>query len=137
MQKNFVIRNLVELIVRGRVVDLHNLYAPAGIGTDPRGETAVLTLRRDRRWAGAEALPEVVTLTFSGNVRIAFNDLLAASGTLHEESVEIAYYDGECGWDSFLDERLAAAQGSEGLHIGFSGGLALRIRADFAEAALD
>ena len=55
---------------------------------------------------------------------------------LRGDTVEVAYFDDECDWDSILDEELADRQGFEGLHISFSGGFVLRIRADAAEVKI-
>ncbi len=133
VQKNFTIHAFAEVIVGDRPIDLHNLYEATSIGTDPPGRAITLKFHRDHRWPGPEGLPETVTLTCSGNLRIAFNDLVEAPVPLRNDAIEIAYYDADCPWDRFLDEGLAASQGFEGLHISFSGGLVLRIRSDIAE----
>ena len=137
MLKNFTIRAFAEVIVAGRAIDLHNLYAVSSIGTDLGGDAVTLRFRRDHQWPGPDTLPEAVTLTCSGNLKMAFNDLVDAPLPLRDDAVAVAYFDEHCDWNSFLDEDLAAAHGFAGLHIGFSGGLVLRIRADVAEVVLD
>ena len=131
--ENFVIHAFAEVIVADRAIDLHNLYGVANITTDQAGDRLTLRFNRDHRWPGPDGLPEAVTLTCSGNLKLAFNDLVDAPVPLREDAVELAYFDEHCEWDSFLDEDLAAIQGFEGLQVSFSGGLVLRIRADVAE----
>ncbi len=136
MLKNFTIHAFAEMIVADRAIDLHNLYRVFSISTDFAGDAATERRHRDHQWPGPEALPEAVILTCSGNLKIAVNDLVDAPVPLRDDAVEVAYYDDHCEWDTFLDEELAANQGFEGLHISFSGGLVLRIRADVAEVAI-
>lgn len=136
MLKNFTMHGFAELIVAGRTIDLHNLYCVAGITTDLAGGKLTVRFHRDHRWAGPDGVPDAVTLTCSGNLRLAFNDLVDAPVPLREDAVELAYYDEHCDWDFFLDEDLAAKQGFEGLHLSFSGGLVLRIRAEIAEVTI-
>jgi hypothetical protein len=134
VEKNFTIWAFVEVSPAGAgPIDLHSCYVTHGIATDPAGETATLTFRREHEWPGPANYPEEVTLTCSGNLRFAFNDLAATHEPLAGQSVTIGYYDAFCDWNDWLDEDQAAAQGYEGLQIGFSGGLVLRIRADTAE----
>ena len=135
MRKNFSIHAFAEVIVAQKVIDLHNLYSVGSISTDRSGDTLTVTFQRDDEWPGPEGLPDEVTLTCSGNLKITFNNLVDAPVPLRDDAVEVAYYDEDCEWDSFLDESLAAFQGFEGLHLSFSGGLVLRIRADVAEMA--
>lgn len=137
VQKNFTIPDFSGVNVGGKAIDLHNLYGVVSIGTDPSGNAITLAFRRDHQWPGPEGLPEKVTLTCSGNLQLAFNDLVDAPVPLREDAVEIAYYDEQCEWDAILDEQLAAAQGFVGLHVSFSGGLVLRVRSDVADLALD
>jgi hypothetical protein len=92
-----------------------------------------LAFDRDHRWKGPEGLPERVLLMCSGGLKIAFNNLADTAVPLREDAVEIAYIDGNCGWEGFLDEGLAAAQGFDGLHVSFAGGFVLRIRCATAE----
>ncbi|WP_428028449.1 hypothetical protein [Altererythrobacter sp.] len=136
MLKNFTIQAFAEVIVADTTIDLHNLYGVASIRTDLAGDVVTLTFQRDRQWSGPDTLPEAVTLTCSGNLKMAFNDLVGALAPLRDDAVEVAYYDADCEWDTFLDEELAASQGFEGLQINFSAGLVLRIRADLAEVAI-
>lgn len=133
MLKNFSIHDFAEVIVDNRAIDLHNLYGVASISTDLAGDAITLRFQRDHQWSGPEGLPEAVILTCSGDIKIAFNDLVDTPVPLRHDAVEVAYYDAHCGWDAFLDEDLAAKHGFEGLHVSFSGGLVLRIRADVAQ----
>ena len=134
MEKNFLIGSVgAELVLGGRPIDLHNLYSIKSIGTDATGAAMTLVFQRDHQWEGPEGLPELVRLSCSGDLKIAFNDIVDPPVPLREDAVGIAYYDADCEWDAFLDEDLAAAQGFEGLQISFSGGLVLRIRCAVAE----
>lgn len=133
VQKNFTIYAFAEIIVGGRTIDLHNLYGARSISTDRSGQAITLNFQRDHQWAGPDGLPEEVTLTCSGNLKIAFNELVDAPVPLHDDAVEIAYYDAHCEWDEFLDEDQAVAQGFDGLHVSFSGGMVVRVRSDIAE----
>lgn len=137
MHKNFSIHNFAEVIVDRKVVDLHNLYSVGSISTDRAGETLTVTFRRRSGWPGPEGLPAQVTLSCSGNLKIAFNNLVDSPVLLRDDAVEVAYYDDHCDWDSFLDESLAAVQGFQGLHLSFSGGLVLRVRSDVADMVID
>lgn len=134
LQKNFSIgASGAEVILGDRAIDLHNLYSTTSISTDMAGDTITLVFERDRRWEGRPGLPEKVMLRGVGDLKIAFNDLADRAVLVREDAVEVAYYDADCPWDQFLDEGLAAAQGFEGLHVSFSGGLVLRIRCTTAE----
>jgi hypothetical protein len=137
MQKNFTTPDLAAVVVADKHIDLHNLYGVVSIGTDVSGNAITLTFQRDHQWPGPEGLPEKVALICSGNLQIVFNNLVDTPVPLREDAVEIAYYDEQCEWDAILDERLATAQGFAGLHVSFSGGLVLRIRADVAEVSFD
>ena len=137
MLKNFTIGGgFAEVIVANRAIDLHNVYQVTSISTDITGSALTLFFRRNPQSLGREGLPEAVTLICSGNLKIAFNDLVDAPVPLREDAVEVAYYDEHCPWDAFLDEELAADHGFEGLHISFSGGLVLRVRSDVADVAI-
>ncbi len=137
VRKNFTIRAGAEVIVGEQAADLHNLYRTDRIGTDITGQKVTLRFSRDHTWSGQAELPETVTFTFSGNVELAFNDLLDAPVPLRDDAVDIGYYDKHCDWGMWLDEDLAVAQGYRGLQVGFSGGLVLRIRADLAEVSFN
>ncbi|WP_447723967.1 hypothetical protein [Sphingomonas koreensis] len=138
MQRNFVLgAGGAEIVTGGRAIDVHNLYNVAILGTDPLGATMTIVFQRDHQWPGPEDLPERLTLTCSGNLKVAFNDLLDLPVPLGSDAVELAYYADHCDWDAQLDESLAAAHGFEGLELRFSGGLALRVRSDRAEVTLD
>jgi hypothetical protein len=136
MLKNFTLHAFGEVIVADRAIDLHNLYGAASISTDLSGDAVTLRFQRDHQRPGPDGLPEAVIFTCSGNLNLAFSDLLDAPVPLRDDVVELAYYNEHCDWDAFLDEDLAATQGFEGLHLSFSGGLVLRIRADVAEVAI-
>ncbi len=122
MQKNFTVQAFAEVIVADRAIDLHNLYGVASISTDGAGDTVAVRFQRDRQWSGPEALPETVILTCTGNLKIAFNDLVDAPVPLRDDAVEVAYYDEHCEWDTFLDEELATNQASRGSTSAFQGG---------------
>ena len=77
-----------------------------------------------------DTLPAKVALTCSGNVRVAFNDLCAIAAPIDHEGIEIAYFDAQCDWLSFLDEEIARRQEPHGLHISFINGFAVRISCD-------
>ena len=134
MQKNFSIGAMgAEVILAERRIDLHNLYSTTSISTDMAGDTITLVFERDHQWEGPPGLPEKVTLRGAGDLKVAFNDLAAKAVFIREDAVQVSYYDADCPWDHFLDEDLATAQGFDGLHISFSGGLVLRIRCTTAE----
>jgi hypothetical protein len=134
VRKNFTIRAFVEIVPAGAgAIDLHACYAARSIATDLSGQVATVTFRRKHEWPGPAYYPAELTLTCTGNVRVAFNDLVGEGEPLTEQSVTIGYYDALCGWNEWLDEDTAAAQGFEGLQIGFSNGLVLRSGSDAAE----
>ncbi len=134
MQKNFSISNgFAEVIFAHQKIDLHNLYKISSIGTDTTGEIFTLVFDRNKKYRPYGLLPERLTLTCSGDLKMGFNELSHLPVQPRDDSVELAYYDRHCGWDQFLDEELATTQGFEGLHISFSGGLVLRISCGVAE----
>jgi hypothetical protein len=134
VRKNFTIWAFVEIVPAGAAaIDLHSCYVTRSIATDLSGRAATVKFRREPEWRGPAHYPEEVTLTCSGDVRFAFNDLVSEARPLDDQSVTIGYYDALCDWNEWLDEDAAAAQGFEGLQIGFSGGLVLRICADAVE----
>ncbi|MBA2466307.1 MAG: hypothetical protein H0V46_01715 [Sphingomonas sp.] len=133
MRKNFSIHGFAEVIVAGKAIDVHNLYGVGTISTDRAGDTLTVRFQRDNKWPGPEGLPDEVTLTCSGNLKITFNNLVTHPGDLRADAVEVAYYDEDCEWDFFLDESLAESQGFDGLHLSFSSGLVLRIRSNVAQ----
>lgn len=137
MQKNFSIRSCgAEVVVGERAIDLHNLYSTTSISTDLDGAAVTVKFQRDHKWQGPDGLPERVTLTCSGDLKMAFNDLLDTPVPLGQDALEITYYNTDCAWGDYLDEDLAAVQGFEGLQISFSGGLVLRIRSAVAEITI-
>ena len=134
MQKNFSLGAMgAEVILGDSRIDVHNLYNATAISTDLAGDAITVVFKRDQQWQGRQGLPDQVTLRCSGDLKIAFNDLIDAPVPLRQDAVEIAYYDSDCPWGHFLDEQLAETQGFEGLQIIFSGGLVLRIRCALAE----
>jgi hypothetical protein len=137
MEKNFTIHAFAELHSAGREIDIHNLYGAVELGTDLEGQTITLRFKRDHRWKGPERLPELVTLTCTGSLSIAFNDLIDTPVPLRTDCVDLGYYDDHCEWDAMLDEELAQRQGFVGLHFAFSGGLVLRVRAEKAAVRFD
>lgn len=60
-------------------------------------------------------------------MRVAFNDLNAIAAPLNLEGIEIAYFDQDCDWDSFLDEQMTSRQKPQGLNVSFTNGLVVRI----------
>jgi hypothetical protein len=115
-----------------RFVDLHNAYDLECFGTDLSGSEVKLAFGRNAHAIDPDRLPRRVTLTCSGNVRMAFNNLSDIAAALDGEDIEIAYFDEGCDWLSFLDEDLARRQEPQGLHVSFGNGLVIRIFCDKA-----
>jgi hypothetical protein len=114
----------------GQVVDLHNAYNLVGFGTDLIGSEVKLSFARNEYAIDPDHLPAKATLSCTGNVKIAFNDLGAIAAPLDDEGIEIAYFDEDCDWLSFTDEEIAQQQKPLGLHVSFINGLAIRIFCD-------
>jgi hypothetical protein len=134
MQKNFSMGAMgAEVILGDSRIDVHNLYHATAISTDLAGDTITFLFGRDHQLDGPPGLPEQVTLKCTGDLKIAFNDLIDAPVPLRQDAVEIAYYDSNCPWGHFLDEQLAETQGFDGLQVSFTGGLMLRIQCAVAE----
>lgn len=135
MKRNFEFEPTTVICWGDRSIDLHNAYDLESFGTDMSGSEVKLSFRRNRHAIKPDELPSKVTLTCSGNVRLAFNDLSAIAAPLNNEGIEIAYFDEGCDWLSCTDEELAHSQEPLGLHVSFINGLAFRIFCD--EARLD
>lgn len=96
------------------------------------GSQVDLRFQRNGYAVEPEKLPSKVTLTCTGNVRVAFNDLGAIAAPLNDEGIEIAYFNEDCDWRSFLDEEIAGRNEPQGLHVNFVNGLTVRIFCDEA-----
>jgi hypothetical protein len=132
LKRNFQFDGLSVVQWGDRVIDLHNAYTLAGLGTDLDGDEVELRFERNAHAIDPGGLPSHVTLRCIGNVRVAFNDLCAIAAPIDREGIEIAYFDDGCDWLSFLDEGLAQRQGVKGLHLAFVNGFAVRIFCDEA-----
>jgi len=135
LKRNFEFDHLTVVRWGDRFIDLHNAYDLHTFGTDMSGSEVKLTFRRNDYAIDPSILPSTVTLTCSGNVRVAFNNLSAIDAPLDSEGVEIAYFDEGCDWRSFLDEEIARRQEPQGLHVSFINGFAVRIFCDEATLA--
>lgn len=136
MQKNFTIEAFAVIETADLAVDLHNLYGLTNVTTDRSGQSIQLVFERDGDFLSlSPEMPRRVIFTCSGNLRLAFNDLSLMASPMKGDGVEIALFTWDCGWDEFLDERLAEA-GADGLHFMFSEGFVLRIGCAVAEVLL-
>jgi hypothetical protein len=113
-------------------IDLHNAYNLECFGTDLIGGEVNLIFAQNEYAIDPDKLPSKVKLSCTGNVRVAFNNLCEIAAPLDDEGSEIAYFDAECDWSSFLDEDIARSQEPLGLHVSFINGLAVRIFCDEA-----
>jgi hypothetical protein len=130
VKRNFEFDGFRVVRWEGKFIDLHNDYDLVSFGTDLGGREASLKFTRNHHAPDPDNLPANVTLTCTGNVRVAFNDLTAIAAPLDDEGIEIAYFDEECDWLSFTDEEIARRQEPQGLHIMFINGFAVRIFCD-------
>ena|GEM_PF-1989604 len=130
MKRNFQFDGMSVVRWGDRYIDLHNAYDLEGFGTGPAGDTVEIRFKRNAYAIDPINLPRNVTLRCTGRVRLAFNDLCKIPAPIDSAGIEIAYFDGECDWLSFLDEELAQRQEPEGLHLGFGGEFAVRIFCD-------
>jgi hypothetical protein len=137
LKRNFEFDPTTVIRWGDRFIDLHNAYDLSRFGTDLDGGEVKLVFTRNGHAIDPEALPSKVTLTCSGNVRVAFNDLAAIAAPLDDEGLELAYFDEGCDWLSFTDEQMARSQTPCGLHISFINGLAIRIFCDEASMATE
>ena len=135
MKRNFQFDGFSVVRWGGRFVDLHNAYDLESFGTDLTGSEVKLSFSRNEYAIDPEKLPLKVTLSCTGNVRVAFNDLGEIAAPLDDEGIQIAYFDEGCDWPSFLDEDIAGSQEPLGLHVSFVNGLAVRIFCDEATLA--
>ena len=134
MKRNFEFDHVTVVRWGDGVIDLHNAYDLERFGTSMGGGEVELTFSRNGYAIDPES-PSSVTLTCSGNVRVAFNNLCAIAAPLDSEGIEVAYFDEGCDWSSFLDEEIARRQKPQGLHVSFINGFALRIFCDEATLA--
>jgi hypothetical protein len=118
-----------------RFIDLHNAYDLESFATNLTGTEAKLIFARNEYAIDPDKLPSKVTLSCTGNVKVAFNDLSQIAAPLNEEGIEIAYFDEGCDWLSFLDENIARSQEPLGLDVRFINGLAVRVFCDEATLA--
>ncbi len=127
MKRNFELDDFTVLRWDDKLVDLHNAYDLGQFGTNISGNEIKLIFCRNEYALDPSGLPLSVTLTCSGNVRIAFNNLGTITAPLDKEGIEIAYFDPDCDWRTFLDEETARRYEPAGLHISFVNGLIIRI----------
>lgn len=130
MKRNFRFDGTSVVRWDERFIDLHNAYDLEGFGTDLSGGEVTLSFRRNEYAIDPDKLPSNVTLTCTGEARVAFNDLSAIAAPLDDEGIEIAYFDEGCDWLSFLDEDIARRQKPQGLHVSFGNEFAVRIFCD-------
>lgn len=130
MKRNFEFGHVTVVRWGDRFIDLHNAYDLGHFGTEMSGSEVKLIFSRNGYAIDPSGLPSSVTLTCSGNVRVAFNDLSAIAAPLDSEGIEVAYFDEGCDWLSFLDEEIARQQEPQGLHVSFTNGFAVRIFCD-------
>ena len=135
MKRNFEFDRMTVVRWNDRFIDLHNAYDLERFGTDMSGSEVNLIFGRNAHAIDPDSLPSKVTLTCSGNIRVAFNDLSAITAPLDDEGIEIAYFDEGCHWLSFLDEDIVQSQEPQGLHVSFINGFAVRIFCDEATFA--
>jgi len=132
LKRNFQFDGISVVRWGDRFIDLHNAYDLKSFGTDLTGREVKLSFTRNEHAIDHDKLPSKVTLSCTGNVRVAFNDLCEIAGPFDDEGIEIAYFDEGCDWLSFLDEGTAQSQEPLGLHVSFINGLAVRIFCDAA-----
>jgi len=137
LRRNFEFDGFSVVRWGDRHIDLHNAYDLETFGTDLTGSAVYLTFTLNEHAIEPDKLPPKVSLTCSGNMRLAFNDLGKIAAPLDDEGIEIAYFDEGCGWHSFLSEDMAQSQKPQGLHVTFTNGLAVRIFCDNAAFAAE
>lgn len=136
MKRNFEFEGFSVVRWGDRLVDLHNAYSLEGFGTDLSGGKVNLVFKRNEFAIDPAGLPAKATVSCEGNVRVAFNNLCKIAAPIDDEGIQIAYFDEECDWSSFLDEDIARRQMPLGLHVSFINGLAMRIFCDEAVFAV-
>jgi hypothetical protein len=134
LKRNFEFEGFSVIRWAGNVIDLHNAYDLESFGTDLTANEVSLVFTRNEYAIDPDNLPPKVSLACTGNVKVAFNNLGKIAAPLNDEGMEIAYFDEDCDWLSFLDEDNARLQEPRGLHVSFINSLAVRIFCD--EAAL-
>lgn len=132
MKRNFQFDGFSVVCWGDQFIDLHNAYDLQSFGTDLTGGEVELSFTRNKHAIDPDTLPSKVTLSCTGNIRIAFNELGEIAAPLDDEGIELAYFDEGCDWLSFLDEDTALSQEPLGLHVSFINGLAVRIFCDEA-----
>lgn len=137
LKRNFWFAGITVIRFGDRLIDVHNSYDLECFGTDISGDTLSLSFSRSRYALDQESLPRNVTLRCTGNLKLALNNLNLIAAPLDFEGIEIAYFDRDCGWDSCIDENMAATQEPLGLHIGFINGLVVRVYCELATLEVD
>ena len=132
MKRNFQFDGISVVRWGDRLIDLHNAYDLERFGTDLKGGEATLSFIRNGHAIDPEKLPARVTICCAGSVTVAFNDLGKIAAPLSDRGLEIAYFNDDCDWFSFLDELIAERREPLGLHVSFSDVLAVRIFCDEA-----
>jgi hypothetical protein len=127
MNRNFKFSDTSVIRLGDKFIDLHNAYDLDLLGTDVDANAATLSFSRNQWAINPEALPPKVVLRCSGNVKVAFNNLNLIVAPLNDEGIEIAYFDANCDWDSYIDETIAIQQEPIGLHVNFMNDLIVRI----------
>jgi hypothetical protein len=135
LKRNFEFDGISVVRWGEKCIDLHNAYDLETFGTDLTGIEVLLSFTRNEHAINPDKLPSNVTLTCTGNLKVAFNNLGEIAAPLNDEGIEIAYFDAGCEWRSFLDEDIARSHQPQGLHISFINGLAIRIFCDEATIA--
>jgi hypothetical protein len=127
LKRNFQFDGFSVVRWGDKFLDLHNAYDLERFGTDLVGSEAKLAFSRNGYAIDPDELPSQVAFICTGNVRVVFNDLGKISAPLEEEGAEVAFFDDECDWFSFLNEDIARLQEPIGLHVSFTNGLTVRI----------
>ena len=127
MKRNFEFDHTTIVRWGDKYIDLHNAYVLDHFGTDMSGSEVTLAFSRNGYAINSNQVPSSVELICTGNVRVAFNNLSEIAAPLDREGIEIAYFNEDCDWRSFLDEELARRREPQGLHVSFINGFAVRI----------
>lgn len=130
MKRNFQFDGMTVVKWNGMLIDLHNAYDVEFFGSDLTGSEVEIRFRRNAHAINSDSLPSNVTLSCSGNVRVAINDFCAIAAAIDNEGIEIAYFDEGCDWLSCTDEEIAQRQEPQGLYISFVNGFAVRVFCD-------
>jgi hypothetical protein len=137
LKRNFQFDGVSVVRWHDRYIDLHNAYDLEAFGTDPGAVEVSLRFKRNSHAIDPDGLPSEATLTCSGNLRLAFNDLCTIAVPIDDDGIEIAYFDEGCDWLSFIDEGMTRRQAPLGLHISFISGFAVRIFCDEVKFATE